>query len=59
MLWNEMYGGNKAPSFEEIQNFINNSLWDQMNSFIKETYSVLPELSYSTCSGQPRVEYKI
>ena len=60
MVWSELYNENKEPNFKDIEKFINNELWNELNEFIKNTYNVSPNLSYSGCSGQPgwNVKYK-
>lgn len=60
MEWNELYTSNIQPTFEDINEFINSDLLEELNIFIKQNYDVLPELSYSMCSGQPgwNVKYK-
>lgn len=60
MEWNELYNGNKEPTFNDIEKFVDNGLWQSINKFIKKTYNILPVLSYSCCSEQPgwNVKYK-
>lgn len=60
MSWNEEYGLNKRPTFEEIDHYINNSLWEEINEFIKSNYLVEAELGYSSCCAKPgwNVKYK-
>lgn len=60
MGWNELYNANKEPTFKNIEKFINNELWKDINDFIENTYNISPALSYSSCSGQPgwNVKYK-
>jgi hypothetical protein len=59
MNWNEIYPSNKEPSLKDIEKFVNSSFWIDFNKFIQDTYKVSPELNYSTCSMQPRLECKI
>jgi hypothetical protein len=59
MNWSETYNQNKQPKIKDIEKFINNPLWNELNKFIQNTYSVEPELSYSVCAAQPRLECKI
>jgi hypothetical protein len=56
MNWNETYSQNKQPKLKEIEKFINNPLWNELNKFIQDIYAVEPELSYSVCAAQPRLE---
>lgn len=57
--WYNLFDSSKEPSFKDIENYIDNELWKEINTFIQKTYEVKPELSYSGCSGQPRLECKI
>ena len=53
MGWVDAYGANKQPSQQEISAFIANPLWEDLNSFLAESYKVSPKYSYSICAGQP------
>ncbi len=48
------------PTFEQINEFINNPLWDKLNKTLVSTYNVEPKLEYSKCSMQRgwNVKYK-
>ena len=50
MMWNELYTEEKQPTFDDIEKFIDNKLWNKLNEFIKKTYNISPNLSYSNCS---------
>ncbi len=60
MLWSELYGSEIEPDDKNIESYINSSLWNDMNSYLKETYSVEPVKSYSKCSAQRgwNIKYK-
>ena len=62
MKWNELFEAYRSPSFEEIRDFIGEAkpIWDELVSYIEETYKVKPQLDYSKCSAQPgwNVKYK-
>ena len=60
MEWNNLFGSDIKPSEEEIADFINNDLWEELNDFLQEGYDIEPTYSYSVCSGQPgwNVKYK-
>lgn len=53
MEWNARYGADNVPSFDEIERFVNNDLWRELNVFLQSTYHVQPKLCYSCCSAQP------
>jgi hypothetical protein len=62
MKWNELFGADRMPSFEDIRSFIGDArpIWDELLSYIEETYKSKPQLDYSKCSAQPgwNVKYK-
>jgi hypothetical protein len=62
MNWNEMFDANSSPSFEAIRDYIGEGapIWDELLSYLEETYKVKPKIEYSKCSGQPgwNVKYK-
>src|SRR5690242_14283406 len=51
--WNHLYDQTKEPMLSEIEAYIDNSLWLDINTFLQETYLVQPKLAYSNCSAQP------
>lgn len=60
MDWNKLYDKCNPPQFNSIGEFVNNKLWEDLNSFLQNTYNIHPELSYSQCSMKPgwNVKYK-
>lgn len=50
--WDLMYDYSIKPLSEQISNYVNNTLWEQMNDYLKETYGSKPEICYSKCSAQ-------
>lgn len=60
MNWNELYGADNRPTPMEINGFIRNDLWREMNDFLQRTYRAEPQTTYSGCSAQPgwNVKYK-
>lgn len=52
MEWNELYDQVNMPTEKNIDEFINNKLWAELNLFIHNTYNIQPKLSYSNCSMQ-------
>lgn len=60
MEWSKLFEQSRQPAFEDIDEYINNGLWQELNSVLQATYGVKPALSYSKCSAQPgwNVKYK-
>jgi len=60
MEWNLLFGANNQPSFEDIEKYISNGLWRELNAALQAGYRVSPQLSYSKCSAQPgwNVKYR-
>lgn len=52
MSWDNLFRENRQPTFEEINGFIANPLWQELNAYLQDTYKVCPKLSYSKCSAQ-------
>ncbi len=50
--WGEMFSQQTEPTYEEVSQYINNSLWEEMNEYLQNTYKVSPKLTYSKCSMQ-------
>jgi len=45
-----------APSFEQITDFINppaRALWQDLNTFIQQTFHTTPKIEFSICAGKP------
>jgi len=53
MDWANLYGIDKQPTKEEINEYISSPLWSEFNSFLRENYEVEPIYSYSPCTAQP------
>lgn len=51
MLWSELFPQSLKPGFDMIAQYINSPLWLPLCRFIESTYSVLPAIEYSRCSG--------
>ncbi len=62
MKWNELFDADRIPSFDDIWDYIGEAkpIWDELISYIEETFKVKPKLDYSKCSAQPgwNVKYK-
>lgn len=52
MVWSEQYDKIHQPTEKNIREFINNDLWQELNSYLQETYDTLPKTTYSGCSMQ-------
>jgi len=49
MQWSELYGKDNKPTDKQIQEFVVTSLWDELTSYLQETYKVKPKTEYSGC----------
>ncbi|CAM2741363.1 MULTISPECIES: DUF3788 domain-containing protein [Clostridium] len=60
MIWSEMYDESTRPTLENIKEFVNNKLCDELCLSLEKTYAVLPKIEYSKCSMQKgwNVKYK-
>jgi hypothetical protein len=52
MEWSNLYDESNPPTLESVKDFVNNGLWQEINSFLQDTYHVQPKLTYSKCSMQ-------
>lgn len=52
MEWSELYGRVYQPAYENFSEYVNSDLWLELNSYIQETYHILPQIEYSGCSMQ-------
>lgn len=50
MSWSEQYTKGSQPTREEISSFIHNPCWDDLCTYIEETYQVMPLIEHSICS---------
>lgn len=53
MEWAERFSADNEPSPAKIADFIASPLWEELNTFLQESYEVEPRYSYSSCSEQP------
>lgn len=60
MEWSNLFGPDTQPNLEDIDEFINNKLWRELNDVLQKAYKVSPKVEYSKCSAQPgwNVKYK-
>jgi hypothetical protein len=50
MVWSELYDKTNEPQKEQVQNFVDTPLWDDLAAHLEQSYNVKPKLSYSGCS---------
>ena len=50
MQWNERFSSENKPSENQIKEFVDSPLWDDLDDFLKQTYNVKPKVAYSKCS---------
>ena len=50
MQWNELFDKENQPSENQINDYIDIPLWDDLNNYLQQTYNVKPKLAYSNCS---------
>ena len=60
MNWLEAYPKSEEPTLQQISDFIASPLWNGLCSWAEGSYSILPKVEHSTCSGAPgwNVKYK-
>jgi len=52
MLWSELFNDGHEPSDNQIKEFVDTPLWDDLTNHLQQTYNVQPKLFYSGCSMQ-------
>ena len=52
MEWSQYFEQNHEPTMDDMIKFVNNPLWEELQSFIENTYQTKAMLNYSRCSGQ-------
>ncbi|MFZ5985869.1 MAG: DUF3788 domain-containing protein [Bacillota bacterium] len=59
-MWSELYNINNKPTIENISDFVNSELWNELCTFLGDNYAVVPKIEYSKCSMQKgwNVKYK-
>jgi len=58
--WNEKYSKHEQPTFEQMEEFVNNDLWQKLDKFLQGSFKSKPKIEHSGCSWQPgwNVKYK-
>ncbi|MFV0395514.1 MAG: DUF3788 domain-containing protein [Coprobacillaceae bacterium] len=50
MKWEVLFPKDAMPSFDDVKEYINNSLWDELHTILLEDYKVKTKVEYSGCS---------
>lgn len=60
MEWNLLYSIEKPPAFEQVDAYIDCSLWSEFNQHLQTAYDTKPVMEYSRCSMQRgwNIKYK-
>ena len=49
-MWSEQYDSTCTPTNENIGKYINNNLWQELNTYLQDVYNIAPKIVYSGCS---------
>mgnify|MGYP002563447014 CR=1 FL=1 len=52
MQWSELFDDEHEPLDNQIKEFVDSPLWDDLANYLHQTYDVHPKLFYSCCSMQ-------
>ncbi len=60
MPWHELFAKGSQPDWMQIDQYIANPLWQDLCSYLEQTYGVKPAIEHSVCSAAPgwNVKYK-
>jgi len=50
MNWSELYDNSQEPTEKQINEFVESSLWEDLDTYLQQTYNIKPTLFYSNCS---------
>lgn len=50
MQWSELYDDEHEPLENQIKEFVDTPLWDDLTNYLQQTFNVEPKLFYSCCS---------
>ncbi|HBU11232.1 MAG TPA: hypothetical protein DEB31_00385 [Clostridiales bacterium] len=50
MQWSELWDAGKEPSAEQVKEYVDTPLWEELTGYLQQTYHVSPKLFYSGCS---------
>lgn len=60
MNWDQAYPRDQQPDFDQISQYVNTPVWEQLNQSVQSQYKVQPLIQHSVCSGAPgwNVKYR-
>ena len=47
--WHELFGREHEPSEEQINEYVNTSLFDDLDGHLRQMYKIKPKIAYSGC----------
>jgi len=47
--WNDLYDREHEPSEEQIKEYVNTPLFEELDGYLRQTYKVKPKVAYSGC----------
>ncbi|MDL2318300.1 DUF3788 domain-containing protein [Eubacteriales bacterium OttesenSCG-928-A19] len=53
MTWLEEYSSEQMPTMEQMNEYVQNPLWNELHGYLQSTYDTKPKQAFSACSGQP------
>lgn len=53
MTWLETYNQETQPTAAQMDSFIGNPMWKDLNDYLQTAYAAKPKQTFSGCSGQP------
>ena len=49
MEWHTLYSKEMQPTQEQIAQYVESPLWQELNSHLSQTYKIAPKMDYSDC----------
>ena len=49
-LWSELFNKEQEPQDEQIREFVNTPLWNELDEYLQQTYAIKPKPAYSGCN---------
>jgi len=50
MIWDKLFDKEHEPQDNQIKEFVDTPLWDDLTGYLQRTYNVKPKLFYSSCA---------
>jgi len=50
MQWNDLYDSEHEPTESQVKEFVKTPLFDDLDSYMRQTFKVKPKLAHSNCS---------